>query len=57
MFVEDDVVSGIRAAFKSIESHTCVRFKQSELPPLKQSAARKFLVFFRKRGKRYLLHV
>ena len=57
MFVEKAVVSGILAAFKSIERRTCIRFKEPELALSKVSAERRFLVFFGKLGKRYLLHV
>ena len=57
MLIEQAVVSGILAAFESIETNTCIRFKQSELATSNASPARRFLVFFGKYGKRYMFHV
>ena len=57
MCVETNVKHSILAAFKSIESHTCIKFIKAQLaPPANTFAEGKFAVVFSKHGYRYLPH-
>lgn len=57
MFSENDIKTNIRATFKSIQNHTCIKFKQSKLTrPITTSAKSKFAVVFSKVGYRYVLY-
>ena len=55
MSVEDHVKSSILAAVKSIQNHTCIKFKETHLAPSNILRAQKFTVVFSNLGKRYLL--
>ena len=56
ILVDMVVRNSIHAAIRSIQEHTCIKFKKSEMALLYTSKSQKFAVVFSSLGNRYVLN-
>ena len=57
LFVGNVVETSILAGFKSIQDHTCIKFKETKLDALDTPTGETFAIVFNTTGHRYLLSI